>query len=188
MPILVERYSLRQMVRAFLGWIPMLLLTIPFYLLVFAMVGNWALSMFMPADAARQYAWVVGVVGFLIFALTYLKYLSNLFSAYELKLENGVLYVEGSPGWRLVKRAIPLGSIDKIVIGDTFTTFDQIATLTQGGKSSLLGDIKAGTLVFFPRKEKPFKLVHADKVFNRESLEAFLLNLRSRGVCVEVSA
>ena len=110
-----------------------------------------------------------------------------MLGAYALKLENGVLYVEGSPGWRLFKRAIPLGSLDRIVVGDTFTKVDQIVTMTQGGRSSLLGDIKAGTLIFFPRNEKPFKLVFADKAFNRESLEVFLLNLRSRGVCVEVS-
>ncbi|MBX9901952.1 MAG: hypothetical protein K2Y28_14340 [Burkholderiaceae bacterium] len=186
--MLVERNSLRQMFRAFLGWIPMLVLTIPFYLLVFVIVGNWALSMFMPADIARAYAWIVGSVGLLIFALAYLRYVSNLLGAYVLKLENDVLCVEGSPGWRLVKRALPLGSIDRIVIGDTFTKIDQIVTVTQGGKSSLLGEIKAGTLVFFPKNEKPFKMVFADKAFNRESLEVFLLNLRSRGLCVEVSA
>ena len=50
------------MSRAFLGWIPMLLLTIPFYLLVFVIVGNWALGMFMPADTARPYAARVKVV------------------------------------------------------------------------------------------------------------------------------
>lgn len=105
--------SKKTILKSFVGWLPLALVSAVFYCVIFVVLIMWLLKSFMGIDEvlARQISWVVGSILLVLSGYFYLRWLTNSLSSYTLAIENDTLKVSGKNGWRSVNTKLPVSAI-----------------------------------------------------------------------------
>lgn len=176
--------SKKTILKSFLGWLPLALVSLVFYGVIFVFLIMWVLKDIAGIDVilARQISWVVGSILLALTGYIYLRWLTSSLSSYWLAIENDTLSVRGKNGWRSLNTELPVSAIDKIYIGQSAAAIEKLTS----GHGAIQDQIDS-RLTFFPKSGKPFKLDFAAKAFDNNSLYEFLLFAKSKGIETNVS-
>tara|TARA_R110002072_G_C7827534_1_gene523870 strand:+ start:425 stop:976 length:552 start_codon:yes stop_codon:yes gene_type:complete len=180
----VSLNSKKVILKSFLGWLPIALVSLVIYGLLFVFLIMWLLMNIVGFDEAlaRQVGWVIGVILLALSSYAYLSWLTNSLSSYCLSIENDELRVKGKAGWNRVDTELPVNEIEKIYIGQNANAAEKLSS-----GHGVIRDQVDSRLTFFPTKGKPFKLDFAAKAFDNDSLYDFLVFAQSKGIETNVS-
>ncbi len=176
--------SKKKILKSFVGWLPLVLVSLVFYGMIFVLVVMYLLSNVLSVEEtlARQIGWVIGG-GLLVFSgYLYINWLTKSLSSYHLSIGNNTLRVKGKAGWKSLDVEAPVNTIREINIGQSASIAEKLSA-GHGG----IQDQVASRLNFFPVSGKPFKLDFAAKAFDNESLYEFLVFAKSKGIQTNVS-
>jgi len=180
----VKINSNKVILKSFSGWLPLALVSLVFYGMIFVVLVMYIMTNLFGIEeaSARQIGWLIGSVLLAFLAYLYLKWLLKSLSSYRLSVSGEMLKVKGKAGWKSLDVEIPVHAVQKITIGESENAAEQLLS----GYGAICDQV-ASRLVFTPVSGKSFKLDFAAKAFNNESLYEFLLFVRSRGIQTNVS-
>ena len=176
--------SKKTILKSFVGWLPLALVSAVFYCVIFVVLIMWLLKSFMGIDEvlARQISWVVGSILLVLSGYFYLRWLTSSLSSYRLAIENDTLKVSGKNGWRSLNAELPVSALEKILLGQNAQAIEKLSD----GHGAIRDQIDS-RLTFFPKTGKPFKLDFAAKAFDSMSLYEFLVFAKSKGIEINES-
>lgn len=171
--------SKKAILKSFLGWLPLALVSLVFYGAIFVFIIMWLLKNFAGIDEvlARQISWIAGSILLILAGYFYLRWLTNSLSSYWLEIEKDTLKVRGKSGWRSLNIELPVSAIDKIYIGQNVAAIEKLSS-----GHSVIRDQIDSRLTFFPKSGQPFKLDFAAKAFDNNSLYEFMIFAKSKGI------
>lgn len=174
----------KEILKSFVGWLPLALVAIVFYGMIFVGLIMWLLTDFVGVgqDLARQIGLPIGGVLLIVCLFLYFNWLTKSLSSYRLAVEGENLLVKGIAGWRTLDKEVPINTIQKIYIGANANSLEKLSS-----GHGAINDQVASRLTFFPNAGKSFKLDFAAKAFDNESLYKFLVSIKSKGVETNVS-
>ena len=180
----VKVNSKKKILRSFVGWLPLALVSLVFYGMIFVLVVMYLLSNLFGVEEtlARQIGWVIGG-GLMIFsAYLYINWITKSLSSYHLSIGNNTLRVKGKAGWKSLDFEAPINTIGEINIGQSANMAEKLSA----GHGAIQDQV-ASRLNFIPVSGKPFKLDFAAKAFDNESLYEFLVFAKSKGIQTNIS-
>ncbi|WP_045858710.1 hypothetical protein [Teredinibacter purpureus] len=174
----------KQILKSFAGWLPLALVAIVFYGMIFTGLIMWLLTKFagIEQELARQIGLPVGGVLLVASLFLYFNWLTKSLSSFHLAIEGDNLLVKGIAGWSTLDKEVPINTIKKIYIGANANSLEKLSS-----GHGAINDQVASRLTFFPYTGKTFKLDFAAKAFNNESLYKFLVAIKGKGVETNVS-
>lgn len=174
----------KEILKSFVGWLPLALAAIVFYGMIFVVLIMWLLTNFVgiEQDLARQIGLLISGVLLVVCLFLYLNRLTKSLSSYRLAVEGENLLVKGITGWRSLDKEVPINTIQKIYIGTNPIFLEKLSS----GHGAIKDQV-ASRLTFFPSAGKSFQLDFATKAFDNESLYRFLVSVKSKGVETNVS-
>ncbi|MDO8826198.1 hypothetical protein [Methylophaga sp.] len=177
----VKVNSKKAILKAFSGWLPLILFSVFFYgVVIFIPIVLFLEQIIgLENELATQLSYLTSGLLILIGGYFYLNSLTNSLSSYNLSIENDNLIIEGRSGWKSISTKVSLSNIEKIYLGKSSHNFERLAF---GAGSRQVKDQVASRLTFFPINQKPIKLDFATKAFDGESLYDFLVFLKSNGI------
>ncbi|MCJ8351500.1 hypothetical protein [Moritella sp.] len=176
--------SKKEILKSFVGWLPLALFCVVFYGMIFVLVIMYLLSNVLSIEEvlARQIGWVIGGALLVFLGYLYINWLTKSLSSYHLSISNSTLRVKGKTGWKSLDIEVPLNTIREINIGQSASMAEKLS----GGHGAIQDQV-ASRLSFIPSSGKPFKLDFAAKAFDNESLFEFLIFAKSKGLQTNVS-
>ena len=182
--VIVRNKSKKDILKSFIGWLPLALMSLGFYGAIFILLVMCSLSNIFGVEetTARQIGWVVGSVLLVFSGYLYLNWITTSLSSYQLSIENDRLKVKGKAGWKSLDIDVPVSAIQEINIGQSANTVEKVSA---GHRA--VRDQVSSRLNFIPVSGKPFKLNFAAKAFDNESLFEFLLLAKSKGIKTNAS-
>jgi len=180
----VKINSKKNILKSLIGWLPLALVSLVFYGMIFVLLVMYLLSNVFGVEEslARHISWVVGGGLLVLSGYLYLSWLTKSLSSYQLSISNDTLKVKGKAGWKSIDIEIPVNTIQEINIGQRAN----IAEKLSAGHGAIQDQV-ASRLNFIPISGKPFKLDFAAKAFDNESLYDFLVFAKSKGIQTNVS-
>ncbi|WP_444912816.1 hypothetical protein [Microbulbifer sp. PAAF003] len=180
----VRRNSKRKILKSFLCWLPLALVSLVFYGMIFVLLIMYLLKNIFGIDEAlaRQIGWVIGGGLLVLSGYLYLSWLTKSLSSYQLSIINEILRVKGKAGWKSLDIEVPVSTIREINIGQSANKAEKLSA----GHGAIQDQV-ASRLNFIPVSGKPFKLDFAAKAFDNESLYEFLVFTKSKGIQTNVS-
>jgi len=174
----------KVILKSFIGWLPLALVAIVFYGMIFTGLIMWLLTNFagVEQELARKIGLPLGGVLLISSLFLYLNWLTKSLSSYHLAIEGDNLLVKGIAGWSTLDKEVPINTIQKICIGANANSLEKLSS-----GHGAINDQVASRLTFFPSAGKSFKLDFAAKAFDNESLYNFLVSIKSKGVETNVS-
>jgi len=176
----------QEILKSFIGFIPVAMTAIIFYGFLFVGIVMWILMNFYDEESAMIIAIPVGTVLLLISIYIYLRALINSLSSYKLSINDENILIKGKAGWGGLDKVMPLSEIRRISLGNVATALEELSFLSQ-----YRGAIKnqvASRLTFYPSEGKPFKLQFAANAFDEQSLYEFLVLIKDKGIETNVSS
>lgn len=175
--------SKKKILKSFVGWLPLALLSLVFYGMIFALLVMYLITNVFGVEEilARQIGWVIGSGLLVLSGYFYLSWLTKSLSSYQLSIINETLRVKGKAGWKSLDIEIPVSTIGEINIGQSANTAEKLSA----GHGAIQDQV-ASRLNFIPVSGKPFKLDFAAKAFDNESLYEFLVFAKSKGIQTNV--
>lgn len=176
--------SKKEILKSFLGWLPLALVSLVFYGMIFVLLVMYLLTNLSGIEetSARQIGWVIGVMLLVFSAYLYLRWLTNSLSSYQLSITDETLKVRGKAGWKSLDIEVPINTIQEINIGQSANMAEKLSA----GHGAIQDQV-ASRLNFIPTSGMPFKLDFAAKAFDNESLYEFLVFAKSKGIQTNVS-
>ena len=174
----------KEILKSFVGWLPLALVAIAFYGMIFTGLIMWLLTNFagIEQELARLIGLPIGGVLLVVCLFLYFNWLTKLLSSYRLAIEGDNLLVKGIAGWSTFDKEVPINTIQKIHIGESANSLEKLSP-----GHGAINDQVASRLTFFPSVGKSFKLDFAAKAFDNESLYNFLVAIKGKGVKTNVS-
>lgn len=173
-----------QVIKSFSSWLPMLLVALLLYGVVFVGFTVWLLMqpLGMAPALAQQLGLIIGAVlltgGFYL----YVQWLLGSLAAYELSLNGQQLRVRGISGRGSIDNTLPLGELKKVHIGTRTHTMEKPSSGQRGANSK-----GAARMMFVLDDGHYFKLDYAANAFDNQSLYDFLSHLKRKGVDINIS-
>jgi len=179
----VKNNSKKQILKSFLGWLPIAVGAAIFYWMFFGIFVIWILTKFcgLDEDFARQIGLLISGVMLVAATFAYLNWFTKRLSSYRLAIEGEILYVKGISGWGSVDKEVEISNIQKIFVGGCDNSMEKLS-----GHGAVRDQV-ASRLTFFPYVGKSFKLDFATKAFDNESLMEFLEAIKRKGCETNVS-
>ncbi|MCV6623234.1 MAG: hypothetical protein OIF51_15945 [Cellvibrionaceae bacterium] len=179
----VRIHSKQDILRSFIRLLPLALVAVVFYGMIFAFAAMYLLSGVFGVEEtlARQAGWIIGVGLALFSAYFYLDWLTRSLSAYRLSIIDETLSVRGMDGWKSLNIAVAVGTIREINVGQSANEVGKLSSAHGAVRDQI-----ASRLIFIPVSGKPFKLDFATKAFESQSLYNFLIFAQSKGVQTNV--
>ena len=180
----VRNNSKKKILKSFFGWLPLALVSLVFYGMIFVLLVMYLLTNIFSIEEtlARQIGWVIGGGLLMLSCYLYINWLTKSLSSYQLSIINDTLRVKGKAGWKSLNIEIPVSSIQEINIGQSTNMAEKLSA----GHGAIQDQV-ASRLNFIPLSGKPFKLDFAAKAFDNESLYEFLVFAKSKGIQTNVS-
>jgi len=180
----VKINSKKNILKSLTGWLPLALVSLVFYGMIFVLLVMYLLSNVFGVEEplARHIGWVVGGGLLVLSGYLYLSWLTKSLSSYQLSISNDALKVKGKAGWKSIDIEIPVNTIQEINIGQRANMAEKLSA-----GDGAIQDQVASRLNFIPISGKPFKLDFAAKAFDNESLYDFLVFAKSKGIQTNVS-
>lgn len=174
----------KEILKSFVNWLPLALVAIVCYGMIFTGLIMWLLTKFaeIEQDLARQIGLPLGGVILIVSLYLYFNWLTKSLSSYRLSIEGENLLVKGIAGWSTLDKEVPISAIQKIYIGANANSLEKLSS-----GHGAVNDQVASRLTFFPNTGKSFKLDFAAKAFDNQSLYEFLIFIKSKGVETNVS-
>ena len=180
----VRNNSKKKILKSFVGWLPLALVSLVFYGIIFVWLVMYLLTTIFGIEEtlARQIGWVIGGGLIVLSGYLYLSWFTKSLSSYQLSVFNETLRVKGKAGWKSLDIEVPVSTIREINIGQSANMAEKLSA----GHGAIQDQV-ASRLNFIPLSGKPFKLDFAAKAFNNESLYEFLVFAKSKGIQTNVS-
>ncbi|MCW7551594.1 hypothetical protein NX722_02820 [Endozoicomonas gorgoniicola] len=175
----VKINSKKKILKSFLGWLPLTLVTIPFYFIFFTGGMMWLLQTLtaIGEEEIKKIALLFGVSFIFIGGFGYINWLTKSLSSYKLSLKNDVLAVCGKSGWGKLNIKIPANTVKEINLGQKANTLEKLSS-----GNGLIQDQVSSRLTFLKTDGSSFKLDFASKAFDIESLCEFLIFIKSKDI------
>ena len=175
--------SKKKILKSFLGWLPLALVSLIIYGAIFLGIIVWLLTSFAGFEEAlaRDIGWIASPILLSFSFYIYLRNLTSSLSSYWLSIEGETLRVRGKNGWRLLNTELPVRAVKKIYIGQYANAAEKLAS----GHGAIQDQVES-RLTFFPESGKPFRLDFATKAFDNNSLYEFLLFAKSKGIDINI--
>ncbi|HCG7097390.1 TPA: hypothetical protein NJ330_001971 [Vibrio parahaemolyticus] len=180
----VKNNSKKKILKSFVGWLPLALVSLVFYGVIFVFLVTYLLTNIFGIEEtlARQIGGGTGGVLLVLASYLNIYWLTNSLSSYQLSIFNDTLRVKGKAGWKSLDIEVPVSSIREINIGQNANMVEKLSA----GHGAIQDQV-ASRLNFIPLSGKPFNLDFAAKAFDNESLYQFLVFAKSKGIQTNVS-
>ena len=175
------------MLKKFSRWLPVALVALSFYGLVFVGAIWFLLTQYTELEKTREIAISTGILLLSISLLAYLSYITRTLSSYRLEIDKDEVLVHGLAGWKFVTARFAIPSLNAVTVGESLNAFEKFCSLSNRKAVSALADQKKGKLIVSSNEGKSLEIYFVDKAFCHESLDMFLVELVRRGVSVSAA-
>jgi hypothetical protein len=186
----VRAHSRAQILRNFAGYLPLILFAGVFYF-VFGAAG---LVYLLKHSLGEDQAGVVGASAaaaiVLLSGVFYVRFVVNRLARCGLSLVNDVVVVRGQTSGGFVEKRYAVGDLEAVAFGERLNAAERVLEdlnrlgVPKTGTIRLVKDLKAGRLLLTDKYGGHEVFHFVDKVFDLDSLSAFVAELGYRGVMV----
>lgn len=174
----------KEILKSFIGWLPLIIFSIAFYGIIFVGIFIWLLTNYfgISQEYSEIIGWTAGGVFSVLGLYIYLMWLTSSLSSYKLSIINDDLSIKGKSGWRSIDLKVRIESIKRVCIGQSQNIFERASS-----NNRFVADQISSRVTFFPVSGRPFKLDFAAKAFDNRSLYDFLLLIKAKGIEVNIN-
>jgi hypothetical protein len=166
-----------KILRSFIGWIPVLFISIAFYGLFFFLLLKALLLNIIELEESFSYTASLVLSSTLVVVVTIIAFrkLIDVVSSYQLSVVGGIIFIKGRNGKDKLDEELALESIKGIA-------FDTDSLEKLKPKFGILKDLAASRITFYRNKNDSVCLDFGTKAFQKDSLRDFLIFVKEYGV------